>query len=269
MGSLSDKIGKRKIFIVFGYIIWAFSVAAFSLVNSTLPSSILVIVLDCVMTFFGSTANDAAFNAYVTEKIDQRDRTKTEAVIQILPLCSILIIFGLLDSFTQRGEWPLFFFIVALLMLLSGILSIFLLDNDCGKKKEESTLSCLLFGFRRKTVKDNKNLYITLPAYALSALGMQVFFPYLIIYMSTFSGFESNYNALLAVVIIVSSVITVIASHRLDNRKRPAFSIISLLIMATGLGMMFFARSFLFSLISGTVMMNGYPINYHTLLTSQ
>ncbi len=259
MGALSDKLGKRKIFISLGYIIWAFSVFAFAFVNASIPqSALLVIILDCIMTFFGSSANDAAFNAYVTERIEEKERTKTEAVIQILPMAALLIVFGLLDPFTQSGEWPLFFSIIAGVMLVAGVLSIFLLDKDRGEKKDVNILECLTFGFKRKTIKDNPSLYIVLIAYALSALGMQVFFPYLIIYMETFLGFESNYAVLLGAVLIVASVITVLVSRHIEKMGREISAVISLITMALGLGMMFFARSFLFTLLSGIVMMSGY-----------
>ena len=52
----------------------------------------MVVVLDCVMTFFGSTANDAAFNAYVTDITDSDNRGRVESVLAILPLISMLII---------------------------------------------------------------------------------------------------------------------------------------------------------------------------------
>ena len=79
MGSLTDKVRKRKIFISLGYILWGIATASFGLldvgnVQSIVPISmaastaaILVIVIDCVMTFLGSTANDACFNAMVTD----------------------------------------------------------------------------------------------------------------------------------------------------------------------------------------------------------
>ena len=259
MGALSDKLGKRKIFISLGYIIWAFSVFAFAFVNASLPrSALLVIILDCIMTFFGSTANDAAFNAYVTERIEEKERTKTEAVIQILPMAALLIVFGLLDPFTQKGRWPLFFSLIAAVILISGLLSILLLEKDRGEKKDVNILECLTFGFRKKTIKDNPSLYIVLVAYALSALGMQVFFPYLIIYMQTFLGFESNYAVLLAAVLIAASVITVMLSLRIEKKGRETSAVFSLITMALGLLMMFFARSFLFTLLSGIVMMSGY-----------
>ena len=76
IGALSDKIGKRKLFICGGYILWGITIWSFSLVrmdviNALFPSGAsaaalgvsITIILDCVMTFFGSSANDAAFNA--------------------------------------------------------------------------------------------------------------------------------------------------------------------------------------------------------------
>ena len=83
MGALSDRIGKRKLFICGGYILWGISIFSFvflrlEVINSLFPQVAsaaalgvtLVIIFDCVMTFFGSTANDAAFNAWVTDSTD-------------------------------------------------------------------------------------------------------------------------------------------------------------------------------------------------------
>ena len=73
IGALSDKIGKRKLLMCLGYIIWGISILGFAFIKveklEPITGSIaaaaslgisLVIVLDCVMTFFGSAANDAA-----------------------------------------------------------------------------------------------------------------------------------------------------------------------------------------------------------------
>ena len=77
IGALSDKIGKRKVFICSGYLLWGISILAFSLLRMDILEGItgsvisaaslgvtLVILMDCVMTFFGSSANDACFNAW-------------------------------------------------------------------------------------------------------------------------------------------------------------------------------------------------------------
>ena len=70
MGTVSDRAGHRKLFLCGGYIFWGISVMAFALISRdnvakfTEPTKVvstaalLVVIMDCVMTFFGSTASD-------------------------------------------------------------------------------------------------------------------------------------------------------------------------------------------------------------------
>ena len=73
IGALSDKLGKRKLFICGGYILWGISILSFALIRVDIIGKLfplasaatvgvsLTIIMDCVMTFFGSSANDACF----------------------------------------------------------------------------------------------------------------------------------------------------------------------------------------------------------------
>ena len=77
MGAVSDRLGKRKLLISTGYILWGISIIAFAFLDphssitlvahNAFLAGTLIVIMDCVMTFFGSTANDAAFNAFVTD----------------------------------------------------------------------------------------------------------------------------------------------------------------------------------------------------------
>ena len=98
MGALSDKLGRRKPFIAAGYVLWGLSTAVFGYItpenaarlfpgtNAVASAAMLVVIMDCVMTFFGSTANDAAFNAYVTDITDNSNSGSAESVLTILQL---------------------------------------------------------------------------------------------------------------------------------------------------------------------------------------
>ena len=141
MGALSDRIGRRKPFICAGYILWGLSTLAFGFISvegvsawvgAARAASVaagLVVVMDCVMTFFGSTANDAAFNAYITDNTTPENRGKAESVLATLPLLSMLVIFGGFDGLTQQGKWREFFLIFGLLVTATGVLACFLLKE--------------------------------------------------------------------------------------------------------------------------------------------
>ena len=177
MGALSDRVGKRKAFITAGYILWGITTAAFGFVtpesagkvfpvaNAAAAAAVLVIVLDCLMTFFGSTANDAAFNAYVTDNVPNDKRGKTEGVLAILPLVSMLVVFGLFDGFTKRGEWKTFFSIFGIMVTVVGIISLFIVkDSPALKPRKDSYFKNLLYGLRPSVVKSLPGLYWALLA---------------------------------------------------------------------------------------------------------
>ena len=141
MGALSDRLGKRKLFICGGYLLWGLSTAAFGLITpenaarlfpgvpAAAAAATMVVVMDCVMTFFGSTANDAAFNAYVTDVTDDSNRGRAESVLAILPLVSMLVIFGVFDGLTQQGRWKEFFGIFGGAVSLVGLAAFFLVKD--------------------------------------------------------------------------------------------------------------------------------------------
>ena len=173
MGALSDKVGKRKIFICAGYIIWGFTTFAFSLItvhntsvlfpaaNAVMLAGVFVVIMDCVMTFFGSTANDAAFNAWITDVTEPQNRGKTETVLAIMPLLAMVVVFGVLAPLTMQGKWTLFFAIVGGLTSLGGIAGLFIIKDKPGLKAASGNyLSNIIYGFRPSTVRANK-IYIS------------------------------------------------------------------------------------------------------------
>ena len=274
MGALSDRVGRRKGFIAFGYILWGFSVMAFALLarperlasfqaayaKGILTGPILVVVLDCVMTFFGSTANDAAFNAYVTDVTTTENRGRAESVLAILPLISMLVIFGVFDSWTQRGDWFAFFLFFGVLMCATGVASLFLVkDSEALKPRRDSYFGNLLYGFTPRVIRTLPELYLSLLAFTLFSIGVQVFFPYLIVYFQHYLKMD-NYAIVLGVVLLFASLVSVLAGKYLDKYGKLNFVLPAAGVMIAGLLGLFLVRSMAGVMVAGSVMMSGYML---------
>ncbi len=249
IGALSDKVGKRKIFICGGYIVWGVTILSFSLIrldviNALFPMAAsasavgvaLVIIMDCVMTFFGSSANDACFNAWLTESVPSSDRGKVEGINSMMPLVAILVVFGGFMSFDLNlsKSWTVIFIIIGIVVLLIGVLGIFLIEDVAVKNEENSEyFKNIFYGFRPSVVKENKNLYLYLILFAVFGISIQIFMPYLIIYYEV-SLQMTNYVLVMAPAIILASVFTFFYGRVHDKIGFDKSSAIALGVLCVG-----------------------------------
>ncbi|HNW87069.1 MAG TPA: MFS transporter [Candidatus Limiplasma sp.] len=271
MGAASDRAGNRKRFICFGYLLWGASTAAFGLLtvenaakwfpmaNAAVAAATMVVALDCVMTFFGSTANDAAFNAYITDSVQNEHRGRVESVLAILPLIAMLIIFGAFDSMTRRGEWQRFFAIFGGLVSLAGLVGFFLIPETPVQRVRTPFFQSLLYGFRPSVMRAQPLLYLSLCAMCVFSIAVQVFFPYLIIYMQHYLLMD-NYAMVLGLVLIVASLASVLMGRRIDRIGKLRVTLVAAAAMLAGLMGMYFVRDALPVIIAGSVMMSGYMV---------
>ena len=273
IGALSDKIGKRKLFICGGYILWGISILGFAVIrmdviNALFPAAVsaasigvsLVIILDCLMTFFGSSANDAAFNAWLTDSTDETNRGKAEGINAMMPLVAILVVFGSFMSFNQDHPetWTIIFSIIGGAVLLLGIAGFFLIE-DTGVKVEENShyFQNIFYDFRPSVVKKNVRLYMTLLVLALFNISIQIFMPYLILYYTESLGL-SNYVLIFAPAIIVSAVFTALYGRVYDNHGFQKAIIPTLVLLMVGYVLLYLVRNTALVFIASLIMMCGY-----------
>jgi len=275
MGALSDRLGKRKAFISFGYIAWGISVLSFAFIttdnmallfpaaNAAMLAGVFIIILDCLMTFFGSTANDAAFNAFATDVSTPKTSGKIESVLAILPLISMLIIFGAFSGMASGEGWFTFFLIFGILTLVTGVTSIFLFPKDIARpKKDETYLKNIFYGFRPSVVKANPLLYLTLVSFLAFAIAIQVFMPYFLIVIQENLGFVGlDFTIIMGSVLLVACIFTVLVGAFMDKLGKNRILIPSLGVTMLGMLGMFFAKDMAFIIVAGIVMMSGYMIS--------
>lgn len=269
MGAVSDRIGKRKAFISAGYILWGISTGAFGFIDSAIAGSaataaMLVVILDCIMTFFGSTANDAAFNAYVTENTNETNRGKVEGVLSTFPLLAMLIIFGAFDPLTQRGEWKTFFLIFGFANIAAGILALFLVQDDNAVKGKEDVIRGIARLFTPTEIKAHKARYLTLCTFGVFNIALQIFLPYLIIYIQHYLGI-GNYALMLAVVLVGASAASVVSGRFIDRIGKNRMCLIAGTAMLIGLVLVYFTRTYVPVMLSALLMMSGYMVTLSAL----
>ena len=276
MGALSDKLGKRKVLISLGYVVWGISILSFALIRVDLLTPLagstaaamslgvnLVIILDCVMTFFGSTANDAAYNAWLTDRGDETNRGRIEGYNSMMPLVSILVVFGGFMGFDlDRAEsWTTIFLIIGGVVLLIGILGLWLIeeapDSNRSVAGNDSYWATVTYSFRPSVVRANLMLYAVLGAFAVFGISIQVFMPYLILYYEQSLGM-TDYVLVFAPAILLAAVATALYGKVYDKKGFMASIVPSIAILMAGYVILYFTRSKLPVFVGSLCMMIGY-----------
>ncbi|MBR3862915.1 MAG: MFS transporter [Clostridia bacterium] len=277
-GTVSDKVGNRRAFISWGYIIWGVTVALFGMLSTEGVATAfswdaaralgvtlaLAVVCDCVMTVFGSTANDAAFNAWVTDNTAESYRGKVEGVLAILPLAAMLVVAGGFGMLVELIGYRGLFLALGVVISACGIFGLFFVTDSKDLAKSGS-LSDILYGFKPRVVRENPALYLTFAIMCVYGIACQVFMPYLIIYMKTYLGFSTlEYSVLFGFAIIAGALINLKLGALSDRLNKAKLLYIAAGLLAVGLAAMYFARfgsklTVLLTFgVAGFVMITGY-----------
>ncbi len=262
MGTLSEKLRNRKAFISFGYIAWGIVTALFGFITKdnvakifglSEPGEIItatawvVIIMDMIMTFMGSTSNDSAFNAWVTDVTTPESRPKVETASTFMGFLAMAVIM-VVGSMAQGGKisYTTFFVGMGAFVAVVGVAGVFLIDNpkkfETLEKKNTSYWADLFYGFRPSVVKENSGLYLVLSSFCIFNCAFQVFFPYLIIYLgSVVLPANADINLISAGVIIpaVISVASIIAGivilMKVATKNKTVTFLVSSVLLVVGL----------------------------------
>lgn len=261
MGALSDKLKNRKMFISVGYILWGIVTGMFgfitkdnvaNLLNLTDEAKILgttvwfVILMDIVMTFMGSTSNDATFQAWVTDVTVPRQRPIVETVLSVVGTVSSLAVTGV-GSFAQAGTitYKAFFIGLGVVVTLCGVAGLFLIKDPPRTKEIENSSSYwadLFYGFRPSVIKENSRLYLALVSFCFAIVAFQVFYPYLLTYIQYVvipdNGGVANILKpsviIFAVVVVAILLACIVTLLRLSTKKRGICLIIGVVVLTLG-----------------------------------
>ncbi len=285
MGTLSDRVGKRKPFICYGYITWGLTVACFAWINrenvqklfslhdtaAVVTATVsIVIVMDCLMTFMGSTGNDAAFNAWITDITVPENRGIAEGALSVLPiLATLLVSVGFGAGVTAVG-YPACFLALGAVVVLCGVIGLLTVrDSNVKRLENNGYLKDLVYGFRPSVVRENKYLYLSLLCVCIFNTSVQVFMPYLFIYIQHYLKFDFGtlLSALSVRLIVIAALVLVgfvgvilLFGKLLDRFGKKHFILTSTLVFIGGLVLICFAESIGKFAILAALMFCGYGL---------
>ncbi len=281
MGTLSEKMKKRKVFISVGYIIWGIITAAFGFISKENIAAIFglsnevkilafsvwaVILMDMLMTFMGSTSNDSAFNAWVTDVTNPVVRPKVETVLMFVGFISMVAVMGV-GSLAQGGvvSYKNFFLGLGLVVALCGVAGLFTLEEPKikGEKTNSNYWSDLFYGFRPSVIKENSKLYLALAAVALYNISVQVFFPYLFVYLEKVILPGAIFDAktiIVAVLAVAALVAGIISILKIANKNKLKAYIPTIILFIVGLFILSTSTNLIVVLIGIAPTLIGYVV---------
>lgn len=270
MGTLSEKMKNRKLFISIGYIIWGIFMLLFSFVRGgnvgrffgltemseiITTTAIIIIAFSLVLAFLRSTTGDAAFSSWVTDVSTPETSAKIETAFTIMGFVATgVITYFVSTAELGKIEYNEISIIFGISAIVLGVLGFSLITNPPKVKKskkerrlektevESSYWEDLFYGFKPSVIKENKNLYLMLSSGCLFNCAYQVFYPYLFIYLvsvvipenkgvNLFSG-KALFTIIIALIVTAISVLLLMKSYA--KSKTMPF-IISVLCFTLGL----------------------------------
>ncbi len=251
MGTLSDRTqsrwGRRRPYILFGYVFWGLSTILFPTISFVKPAGLaifMVVAADSIMTFFGSTANDAAFNAWTADVAASQNRGRVEGALNLSVFIAQMIALAASGILIEKFGYFVFFYTLGGLVLIIGWIAGSLLQEPPAPADEDQPR--LPFWqefaelFNLDTLRQNKSLFILMLFIMLSSIGMNVAFPYMIVYLQNFIGLSKTQFSIVGAGVLIGSAILAIPFGLLTDRWNKKWLLAGGTLL-TSLGAVFFS----------------------------
>lgn len=243
-GTWADRTGKRRKFISWGYILWGVFTIAFGLTEFIskdlyMLMAIMVVLADTVMSFFGSMGNDAGFNTWTNDIMNEKNRGQIGAALATQPVLGTIVgtvVGGILVG--ENDNYMRLFIVMGVFVIAFGIISMFTLNkNDDVEPSVKGSFAKQFFSvFNFKQFFKLKELVLVNVAVAIFFIGFNVYFAYIGNYLIYYLGYSADMMGIIEAVPLVLAMLTAIPIGFLINKnKHPFIGIAAVIINIIGL----------------------------------
>ena len=250
-GTLSDRLGTRRRFVSFGYIVWGLCTILFGFTEFigkgavgvgarvSMWAAVMVILADDVMSFFGSMGNDSGYNAWSNDMTDDKNRGQIGAVLAVQPIIGTIVgtvLGGFLigsENNYQRLFWSMGLFVNAV-----GIFSLFFLkDSPSLKPHREGSLAAQFCSvFKIKGFFAQTELVLACVTTACFFIPFNIYFVHMGNWMIYRMGFSADSMGLIQGLSLLAASLSAIPAARLINKNRtPRVAVFAVAVNIIGL----------------------------------
>jgi hypothetical protein len=263
-GTLSDRMGKRKIFVSLGYIIWGFTTILFGLTEFAQSSELhalaalagfLVVLTDTIMSFFGSMGYDCGYNVWLNDYTDEHNMGQIGAALAVLPVIGTVIgtvVGGILinignptvgtDAYDPSlDNYQLLFWTMGIFVIAMGVLCLFLMKDQTGLKqhREGSFFQQLTSVFHFSTLKRNPHnteLMLSCAVVCAFYIPFNFYFTHMGNWMIYDIGLTAgNMGLVEGIALLLAAFMTIPFAGMINKNKIPLVVLIGVISNAIGL----------------------------------
>ncbi len=277
-GTLSDRRGKRKLFLSVGYIVWGVTTIVFGLTeylhglsDSTVYAiflASLVVIFDAVMSFFGSMGNDSGYNTWLNDYTNDTNKGLVGALLASMPVIGTVLgtilggqivnigneTVGTTAYDPSKDNYQLLFWIIGGFIILCGVAGLFLVKDHPSVKstRDGSFLHQFgnVFNFKKlKGIPNGKELLFACLTTTMFFIPFNFYFTHMGNWMIYDIGFTAGDMGLIeGIALLVAVLCTLPFSILINKNKIPLVALIA--VIANSLGLLLI---FLFVKDSGSV----------------
>ena len=253
-GCVSDRLGKRKILVSIGYILWGVFTVLFGTTQFItggavgndakllMVAGVAIVGADAIMSFFGSMGNDIALNAWVNDHMDDSNRGQLGAALATQPVIGTIVgtvVGGMLVG--SDDNYMRLFLVMGVLVALFGIWSLVAMKDSpalCPSKRGSFWKQFFsIFDFRNYfRMKELAWVNLSLSVYFIA---FNMYFAHAGNYMIYYLGFNADMMGYIeGLALVLAMLVTIPCTKLLNRNKAPQLCVASVLLNSVGVGLM-------------------------------